>query len=176
MSTFSESLKKYIGMKSETEIACDPVEQGAVRRYAQAIMYEDPIFAKPCSNNERYGGPVAPPLFPTHMFRRPLLTEDPIQANARNPDFDGIVAATSSQGLPNIEPLNGYALLNGGSEIEFFRYALRGETVKLVSHYADIVEKETSKGPIVLVMTESEYRTGAGELLIRTRRTQIRRK
>ena len=40
----------------------------------------------------------------------------------------------------------------------------------------DIVEKETSKGPIVLVVTESEYRTGAGELLIRTRRTQIRRK
>jgi hypothetical protein len=110
------------------------------------------------------------------LFRRPLLTEDPIQANARNPDFDGIVATTSSQGLPNIEPLNGYALLNGGSEIEFFRYALRGETVKLVSHYADIVEKETSKGPIVLVVTESEYRTGAGELLIRTRRTQIRRK
>ena len=141
MSAFSDSLKKYIGMKSETEIACDPVEQGAVRRYAQAIMYEDPI-----------------------------------QANARNPDFDGIVAATSSQGLPNIEPLNGYALLNGGSEIEFFRYALRGERVKLVSHYADIIEKETSKGPIVLVVTESEYRTGEGELLIRTRRTQIRRK
>ena len=84
MSAFSESLKKYVGMRSETEIACDPVEQGAVRRYAQAIMYDDPIFAKPCPNNERYGGPVAPPLFPTHLFRRPMGTEDPIQANARN--------------------------------------------------------------------------------------------
>jgi hydroxyacyl-ACP dehydratase HTD2-like protein with hotdog domain len=78
--------------------------------------------------------------------------------------------------LPAIEPLAGYALLNGGSEIEFFRYARHDETIKLTSRYADITEKETSKGPIILVVTESEYRNGEGELLIRTRRTQIRRK
>jgi hypothetical protein len=119
MSTLSESLKKYIGMQSETEVACDTVERGAVRRYAQAIMYEDPIFDQTCENNARFGGPVAPPLFPTHMFRRAFGQPDPIQDNATNPDFDGIVAATSSQGLPAIEPLAGYALLNGGSEIEF---------------------------------------------------------
>ena len=29
---------------------------------------------------------------------------------------------------------------------------------------------------MILVITESEYRTAEGELLIRTRRTQIRRK
>ena len=158
MSALSESLKKYIGLQSETEVACDTVERGGVRRYAQAIMNEDPIFARPCENNVRFGGPVAPPLF------------------ANNPDFDGIVAATSAQGLPALEPLEGYALLNGGSEIEFFRYARHGETVKLTSRYADITEKETSKGPIVLVVIESEYCNGEGDLLIRTRRTQIRRK
>lgn len=176
MSALSESLKKYIGIQSETEVACDTVERGAVRRYAQAIMYEDPIFDQPCENNVRFGGPVAPPLFPTHMFRRAFGKTDPIQDNAKNPDFDGIVAATSSQGLPAIEPLAGYALLNGGSEIEFFRYARHGETVKLTSRYADITEKDTSKGPIILVVIESEYCNGEGELLIRTRRTQIRRK
>ena len=176
MSILSEAVKKYIGMQSETEIACDSVERGAVRRYAQAVMNEDPIFFANCANNERYGGAVAPPLYPTHLFRRPFGAPDPIQENARNPDFDGIVAAISSQGLPEIKPLKGYALLNGGSEIEFFRYARHGETVKLTSRYADITEKETSKGPIILVITESEYRNGDGDLLIRTRRTQIRRK
>ena len=176
MSALSDSLKKYIRLQSETEIACDTVEAGAVRRYAQAIMYEDPIFGASSENNARYGGPVAPPLFPTHMFRRAFGQPDPIQDNAKNVDFDGIVAATSSQGLPALEPLAGYALLNGGSEIEFFRYARHGETIKLVSRYADITEKETSKGPIVLVVTESEYRNSEGDLLIRTRRTQIRRK
>ena len=176
MSALSESLKQYIGMQSETEVACDTVERGAVRRYAQAIMYEDPIFDQPCENNTLFGGPVAPPLFPTHMFRRAFGKPDPVQDNAKNPDFDGIVATTSSEGLPTLEPLAGYALLNGGSEIEFFRYARHGETIKLTSRYADITEKETSKGPIILVVIESEYRNSEGELLIRTRRTQIRRK
>ena len=176
MSTFSESLKQYVGMQSETDVACDVVERGGVRRYAQAIMNEDPIFSEPCDNNARYGGPVAPPLYPTHLFRRPFGAPDPIQNNAHNPDFDGIVAATSSQGLPEILPLKGYALLNGGSEIEFFSYARHGETISVRSRYADISEKETSKGPIVLVVTESDQRNGEGDLLIRTRRTQIRRK
>jgi len=176
MSILPDAAREFIGAESEVEIACDPVERGAVRRYAQAIMNEDPIYQESVANNARYGGPVAPPLFPTHMIRRPFGQPDPIQDNARNPDFDGIVAATSSAGLPEIVPLRGFSLLNGGTEIEFFRYARHGETVKMRSRYADISEKETSKGPIVLVVTESEYRTAEGELLIRTRRTQIRRK
>src|SRR5512141_2859776 len=120
MPLLTEALKKYIGLHSATEVACDPVERGAVRRYAQAIMDEDPIFSEHCANNARYGGPVAPPLFPTHLMRRPFGAPDPIQDNARNPDFDGLSLSASS-GLPEIEPLKGYALLNGGSEIEFFR-------------------------------------------------------
>jgi hypothetical protein len=177
MSELMDALRPYIGQRSGIEVACDSVETGAVRRYAQAIMDEDPIYGQACDHNARYGGPVAPPLLPTHLFRRPLGTEDPIQANAHNPDFDGFVAApTSANGLPELMPLRGYALLNGGSDIEFFRYARHGETVTVQSSYADIQEKQTSKGPIVLVMIESEYRSGSGELLMKTTRTAIRRK
>jgi len=174
MPLLTDALKEYIGLRSETEIACDPVERGAVRRYAQAIMDEDPIFDAPCANNARFGGPVAPPLFPTHMFRRAFGAPDPMQLRARDPDFDGI-GATAAQGLPELEPIRHLALLNGGSEIEFFRYARHGETVKLRSRYADIVEKETSKGPMLFVTIETEYRNGDDELLMTTRRTLIRR-
>jgi len=175
MSTVAEACRKYIGIESQIEVACDAVERGAVRRYAQAIMDEDPIYSEPCANNARYGGPVAPPLYPTHLMRRPFGAPDPIQDNARNPDFDGLSLGTTS-GLPEIEPLKGYALLNGGSEIELFRYARHGETVTVKSRYADITEKETSKGAMIFVVLESEYRNGAGELLLRARRTLIRRK
>ena len=175
MSTVAEACRKYIGIESETETACDAVERGAVRRYAQAIMDEDPIFSEPCAHNARYGGPVAPPLYPTHLMRRPFGAPDPIQDNARNPDFDGLSLGTTS-GLPEIEPLKGYALLNGGSDIELYRYARHGETVTVKSRYADITQKETSKGPMIFVVLESEYRSGAGELLLRARRTHIRRK
>ena len=174
MALLTEALKKYIGVQSETETACDPVERGAVRRYAQAIQDEDPIFWEECTNNLRYGGPVAPPLFPTHMFRRTFGAPDPLQERARDPDFDGLATAASS-GLPELEPIKHLALLNGGSEIELFRYARHGETVKLRARYADIVEKDTSKGPMLFVTIETEYRNGDDELLIKTRRTQIRR-
>ncbi|MGP1676615.1 MAG: FAS1-like dehydratase domain-containing protein [Burkholderiales bacterium] len=174
MALLTEALKKYIGLQSQTETACDPVERGAVRRYAQAIQDEDPIFSETCANNARFGGPVAPPLFPTHMFRRAFGVPDPMQLRARDPDFDGL-GATSAQGLPELEPIKHLALLNGGSEIEFFRYARLGETVKLRSRYADIVEKETSKGPMLFVTIETEYRNGDDELLMTTRRTLIRR-
>jgi acyl dehydratase len=174
MALLPEAAKKYIGLQSETEIACDPVERGAVRRYAQAIMDEDPIFSEACPNNARFGGPVAPPLYPTHMFRRAFGKPDPLQERARDPDFDGL-GATSAQGLPELEPMKHLALLNGGSEIEFFRYARHGETVKLRSRYVDIVEKETSKGPMIFVIIETEYRNGDDELLMKVRRTLIRR-
>lgn len=174
MALLTEALKKYIGMQSETETACDPVERGAVRRYAQAIQDEDPIFSEPCANNARFGGPVAPPLYPTHMFRRAFGSPDPLHLRARDPEFDGL-GATSAQGLPELEPIKHLALLNGGSEIEFFRYARHGESVKLRSRYADIVEKETSKGPMLFVTIETEYRTSDGELLMSVRRTLIRR-
>ena len=174
MALLTEALKKYIGMQSETEIACDPVERGAVRRYAQAIMDEDPLFAEDCPNNARFGGPVAPPLFPTHMFRRAFGAPDPIQLRARDAEFDGL-GATSAQGLPELAPIKHLALLNGGSEIEFFRYARHGESVRQRSRYADIVEKETSKGPMLFVTIETEYRNGEDELLMKVRRTLIRR-
>ena len=174
MALLTEELKKYIGMQSEADFACDTVERGAVRRYAQAIMDEDPIFAEDCANNARYGGPVAPPLYPTHMFRRPFGAADPLQERARDPNFDGLSTGASS-GLPELEPIKHLALLNGGSEIEFFRYARHGESVKQRSRYADIVEKETSKGPMLFVTIETEYRNGDDELLMTARRTLIRR-
>lgn len=170
-----EGLQKYIGIQSEWETACDVVEPGAVRRFAQAIMDEDPVYGREVE--ARFGAPVAPPLYPMMMFRRPLGSPDPLQIHAADPDFDGIGQGSSlTRGLPDIEPLAGYAALNGGTEVELFRYARHGETIRMRTRYADIVEKETSKGPIVLVITESEFATPDGEILLRARRILIRRK
>lgn len=171
MSILPEAAQQYVGMQSEQELGCEPVERGAVRRYAQAIMDENPVYSDPDAAT-RFGGAVAPPIFPTHMFRRPFGAPDPLQEHARDPDFDGLSAP---RGLPEIAPLKGLSLLNGGSEIEFYRYARHGETVTQQSRYASITEKQTSKGPIILVVIESEYRNGDGKLLLKARRTQIRR-
>jgi hypothetical protein len=168
----TDEIRRYIGVKSETLLACDTVETGAVRRYAQAIMDDDPDYVAGATP-ARFGGPIAPPLYPSFMFRRPLGTPDALTDRAGDPDFDGLVPA-AGDGLPEL-PLHGRALLNAGSEIEFFRYARHGESVIQRSTYADIYERQSKNGPMLFVVTETEYLTQDGELLMRARKTAIRR-
>jgi hypothetical protein len=172
MTLLNKEILAYVGMKSEKELACDPVEVGAVRRYSQAIMDNDPIYWDPQAAGGRYAGPVAPPIFPIDMFRRPFNTPDPVQLQANDPDFDG-VGPPAAQGLPAIEPLRHFAVLYGGSEIEFYQYARYGDHVYVVQRYASIVEKQSSKGPMVLVTIESEYTNQNDDLLCRLHMTTI---
>jgi len=166
--------RAYIGIETEWRTAADRVERGAIRRFAQASMDEDPVFFAESDGNARYGGPVAPHLFPMFMFVRPFGSADPLSERALDPDFDG-TGALSTQGLPDITPLAGLSVLNGGSEVEFFSFATLGEEVKVRSKYADIYRKETSKGPLIFVILESEYCTLEGRPIANVRRTQIRR-
>lgn len=163
----------YVGVSTETEFACDPVEQGAVRRYAQAIMDDDPDYGPDAPTGTPWGGPIAPPLFANHAHRRAYGTPDIVQDRAHDPHFDG--TGKQAGGLPAIEPLKSYSVLNGGAEFELYRYARHGERVQLTQRYADITEKTSSKGSMFLVTVEAEFRTAAGELLLKARRTLIRR-
>ncbi|HVZ43597.1 MAG TPA: MaoC family dehydratase N-terminal domain-containing protein [Ramlibacter sp.] len=165
-----------VGVWTQAETACDPVEAGAVRRFAQAIMDDDPAYAADAGADvhSRYGGPIAPPLFPNHMLRRPYGTPDRLHERAgADPDFDGVVPATES--LPPLAAFAHLPVLNGGSEFEFYRYARHGESVAVRQRYASIEEKQTSKGSLIVVVIEAEIRTAADELLLRSRRTLLRR-
>ena len=175
MSLLTDEVKSLIGAESGVETACEQVERGAVRRYVHAYMDDDSIFhSEEATSRLRYKKPAAPPLFPMNMFRRPFGTPDPFAEHADNPDFDGIVGSTA-QGLPPLPLPKGIGLLNAGTEVEVFRYAQHGETITAKSRYHSITEKESSKGPMLLVVIETAYRTDAGELLLRVKKTQIRR-
>lgn len=175
MALLTEEVRRLIGAESDAEVACDVVEPGAIRRYAQAYMDDDPAFHdEDLTKGMRYGGPVAPPLYPMNMFRRAFGTSDPFAERAHDADFDGIVGSTA-QGLPPLPLPPGIGLLNAGTDVELYRYARHGETVTAKSRYHSITEKESSKGAMLLVVIETEYRTAAGELLLRVRKTQIRR-
>jgi len=173
MSLLTDEVRSLIGHAGTTEIACDPVEQGAVRRYAQACMDSSARFVE-TSEDPRFGGPVAPPLYPMNMFRRGADTPDPFEEHGRDPHFDGIVGSTA-QGLPPLPLPPGTTLLNAGTEVELYRYARVGERITAISRYADMTEKTTSKGAMLLVVIETEYRNAQGDLLLRVRKTQMRR-
>lgn len=175
MALMTPEIERLVGAESGVETACDAVESGAVRRYVQAYMDGDPMFYAPEGERAaRHGGPVAPALYPMNMFRRPFGAPDPFAERANDPHFDGIVGSTA-QGLPPLPLPKGIGLLNAGTEVEVYRYARHGETVTARSRYASIAEKQSSKGPMLLVVIETEYRTGGGELLLRVKKTQIRR-
>ena len=102
VSILPASVKAYIGMET-TEVACEVVERGAVRRFAQAVMDEDPIYREPCAANAHCGGPVAPALYPMYMINwRQFGDADCVQQHAQDPHFDG--TAGLLRGLPEIEP------------------------------------------------------------------------
>lgn len=157
----------FLGKQSPVLEAPEPVEAGAVRRYAQAIMDDDVLYQASAA------APIAPALFPTHMFRRHFGEADVLTDEAGNPDFDGAVGS-SSRGLPEL-PLPPLVRLNGGMEIEFFRHARHGEHVQMKSRYADISEKQGSKGPMLLVVVETDYFTADEQPLLRVRNTSIYR-
>lgn len=161
----------YVGVQTELMDAPERVEPGAVRRYAQAIMDDDPAWWDPAAAPD--GVALAPPLFPTHMFRRPPGTPDPLRERADSPDFDGSGATTLA--LPEIAPLRGWSVLNGGADIELLRLVRHGERVRMRARYASITEKPTSKGPIVLVVVTNDYVGEEGDVIARLSRTYIRK-
>ena len=174
MPTLTEEIRRYIGMETELQLTCDPVERGAVRRWAQATMDSDPVYMWPeAVAGTRYRRPVAPPLFPNAMLRLPFGERDLVQERAGDPHFDGAVGS-STLGLPPL-PLKNSPLLNGGSEVELFRFAEHDESVWIRSRYLDIYEKESSKGTMLMVVIETDFLDRDRQLLMRFRKTQIRR-
>jgi acyl dehydratase len=164
-------IEALVGLESAEVAACDAVERGSVRRFAQASLDDDPIYYDPATA-ARFGGPVAPPLFPMTMFRDDFGSPDVLVERAADPEFDGIVGATV-QGLPPL-PVKNLALLNGGTEIELFAYARHGDRVTAKSRYEKIYEKAGKAGPMLFVIIATDYRA-ADRLLLRVRKTQIRR-
>lgn len=172
MTLLTDEVRSYIGIEGPRIPACDIIEAGAVRRYAQAIMDRDPAYHK--GRPDVAGGkPIAPPLYPVFMFRNPFDAVDYLTERASDPDFDGAISGVSN-GLPEL-PLHGLALLNGGAEVECFRHAEHGDTIYQQARYSDITERMSKSGPMLLVVVDTLYSTESGEPVMRYRKTLIRR-
>ena len=170
----TDEVKSYIGNEGP-EIVSEPIEKSEIRRFIQAIMDHDPIhWDQEYAENTRYGGVVSPPLFVTHWFRTPPGIPDPISENfKKNPDFDGLLR---EKGGPEFPPLPLERSLNGGNEIEFFRYPAVGERVSAKGKIIDIFEKEGRSGRMVFIVTETVYKGYEnGEPILISRQTLIRR-
>ena len=168
-------VKALIGMEGEPQTCWEPVERSEIRRFAQAVMDDDPIFWNDdYAKNTRYGGVVAPPLFPLFAHRRPPDTPDPLAEAVTNPEFDGF-AGLMTTGLPPVPLPHLPRLLNGGNEVEFYQLPRLGDRITARSKYLDIYEKSGRSGTMVFIVIETRYTNQHDELLMVSRVTLIRR-
>jgi acyl dehydratase len=168
-------VKALIGVEGEPQSCWEPVERSEIRRFAQAVMDDDPIFwHDDYAKNTRYGGVVAPPLFPLFAQRRPPGTPDPLAEAAVNPDFDGF-AGLLTTGLPPVPLPQLPRLLNGGTEVELYQLPQLGDRLTARAKYLDIYEKTGRSGTMVFIVIETRYTNQRDELLMVSRVTLIRR-
>ena len=170
----TDDVKKLIGYETDWVEACDEVERGAIRRFHQAVMDEDPVFWNDAvAQGTRYKGVVAPPLFPLHAFRLPSGSPDPLSRVVADLDFDG-VTRDFGLGLPPV-PIPLPRLLNGGNQVEVYQLARPGERIRARSKYTDIYQKEGKSGVLVFILVETIYANPQGELLLKALQTHILR-
>ena len=167
-------LLAYVGIESEWEECWDEVERGQIRRHAQALMDDDPIYWDDNhAKDTRLGGVVAPPLFPLHALRAPAGSSNQFAHAAGDPDFDGSTRGVM-KGLPPV-PVPLTRILNGGNEVEVYQLARPGERIRVRSRYAEMYEREGRTGPMVFLITETQYHNNRGELLLKARQIRILR-
>ncbi len=174
-SYITPEIKGLIGREGEPQISGEPVERSEVRRFAQAVMDDDPIFWNDTyAKNTRYGAVVAPPLFPLFAHRRSPGSPDPLATAATDPDFDGFVGLLTT-GLPPVPLPMLPRLLNGGNEVEFYQLPKLGDRIMARAKYLDIYEKTGRSGTMVFIVVETRYTNQHDELLMISRLTLIRR-
>ncbi len=102
------------------------VEKGAIRRFAEAIGDDNPLFRDSAyARAHGYADVIAPPTFPT-TFRLPF----PVQIEASR-------------------------TLHGEQQFSYTRPLVAGETVRCTSRLVDVYEKQGSLGAMTFVITET---------------------
>lgn len=180
-SVLTPAIRALIGAKGErVEAGLYGIERDDLRRFTQAIMDPDPRYwDEEFARTTRYGAIITPPIYCAYLARKPPPgAPDAVTAIfARNMDADasGGAQESSKGGLPPI-PTHLARVLNGGNEIEVYKYPRLGDRVYSQLTYADITERKASDGsPMLIVTSEIRYTDEQGELLCLMRSSALRR-
>jgi acyl dehydratase len=125
------------------------VEKGAIRKFAEAIEDDDPIYYdEKAARAAGFKTIVAPPTF---------------------------LCTFRAQELPDLKIQFGRVRLNGGNEYEYYQPIYAGDTITLTAKYADVSERSGRTGNMVFVITELTFKNQHGEVVAKGRNTGIMR-
>jgi len=157
----TEGFAELVGKTGETRIM--EVEKGAIRRYADAIDDENPLYwDEEYAKKSRYGAMIAPPGF----FGWPTKFK-----GVDMPAFPKLLAEMGA-----ILAEAGYGrTLDGGMEYEFILPVLAGDVLTATPKVVSVTERETKTGKLAFLVTETTYTNETGDVVAKARQTTIHR-
>jgi len=145
----AENFRKLLGIEAEPEYW--DVEKGHIKRFAQAIGDENPLYHdEDYAKKTRYGEIIAPPFF--------LIDA-------------GLVKLVDRL----VEMAPELANINGSTEIEFYQPMKVGDRIKTVAKLANVEEKIGKSGPMIFLTIEVTYTNQRQEIVAKCRNIFIRR-
>ncbi|MFQ5861262.1 MAG: MaoC family dehydratase N-terminal domain-containing protein [Dehalococcoidia bacterium] len=158
----TDELRSWIGKELASYVS-DPVTERQIRRFAQAIAYEPPLYTDPeYARDTPYQGIIAPPLFVRAIGDEPSESEIP-------PDGSSVPEAV----LPFPPELP--RRMGGANEFEFFVPVRPGDVLSAKRRVVDIQQREGRSGTFLLAITETKFWNQRGELVATQRFTYIAR-
>ncbi|MCH9009327.1 MAG: MaoC family dehydratase N-terminal domain-containing protein [Chloroflexi bacterium] len=144
-SVITQEMRDVIGVESEA-ITYD-VERGAIRKFAEAIGDDNPLYVdEEAARKSRYGGVIAPPTFMRSMSA-------------------GRSRATVQSPYP--------AALDGGSEWEYFEPVRPGDRISVTMKVSEMFEREGRLGNMLFIIRETSYVNQFGKTVAIQRGTGI---
>ena len=153
----TDEVKAMIGREAQPWTAPEPVDRGAIRRLAEALMDENPLYTdEEYAKKTRYGGIIAPPTF---AIRPPWGTWE-----MKGP----------SEWIPAVDVPGTRRTVNAGNELEFFRPVRPGDTLSHRTRVADIYERQGRSGPMAIATVETVVSNQRGQVVALFKQTFLK--
>jgi acyl dehydratase len=150
-----DSLKQYIGKVDPPHLR--EVEKGAIRRYADAVGDDNPLYNdEEHARKSRYGCIIAPPGF-FGWAKKTISSSEGLV---------GLIGAMIEAGYAGI--------LDGGMAYDFYLPVRVGDTLVVSPKVADITLKE-GKTKMMILRFEASYTNQNGDLVAKSYQTLIGR-
>lgn len=151
-----DELKQHIGKIDPPHVR--EVERGAIRRYADAVGNDNPLyFDEEYASESRYGTIIAPPGFFGWSMQSVPSSEGII----------GLMTAMINAGY--------YRILDGGMSYEFFLPVREGDIMIASPKVKDVTAKEGKSGTMMVCDFETTYFNQNGDLVAKAYQTLIGR-
>lgn len=152
-----EEVKQYVGKQYAPHIR--HVEQGAIRRYAEAIEDDNPLYCdEEYTRQSRYDAIIAPPAFFGWPKKAGGMPEAMVEVRA----------ALGKAGYGRV--------LDGGISYEFNQPVCEGDTLVASMKVKDIYEREGKSGTkMIFSVFETSYTNQNGDLVAKAYHTLIYR-